>query len=71
MGLNIPDSEYYTITGKYDEEKSDYVEPLLDWYLNHYPAPSWSHVATALYNYEEHEVLQALRDQIPQLTGIL
>ena len=59
---------YDTIASQY-QEKSDRVEPLINWYLSHHPSPSWAHVATALYDREEHEVLQTLRAQVPQLKG--
>lgn len=66
--LDICDSVYKTYAKQYQEE-SDLVEPLIDWYLSHHPAPSWVHVATALYNMERHELLKALRDHVSQLQG--
>ena len=50
-------------------EHSDDVQGLCEWYLTHHPAPSWLHVATALYSYIEHDVLEVLRSQVHYLKG--
>ena len=70
VNLHIPVSVYDMIYRQY-QEKPDREESLIDWYLSHHPAPSWGHVATSLYNMWEHEVLQAVRNQVPQLKGMI
>ena len=45
------------------------VQGFCEWYLTHHPAPSWLHVATALYRCGEHDVLEVLRSQVHYLKG--
>ena len=59
--LNIPDS----VRRKHRDD----VQGLCEWYLTHHPAPSWLHVATALYSGKEHDVLEVLRSQVHYLKG--
>ena len=59
--LDIPGSVY--------RKHHDDVQGLREWYLTHHPAPSWLHVATALYSSGEHDVLEVLRSQVHYLKG--
>ena len=61
--LDIPDSVYLEHS---DETR---VQGLCEWYLTHHPAPSWLHVATALYRRGEHDMLDVLRSQVHYLKG--
>jgi hypothetical protein len=40
-----------------------------EWYISHHPAPSWLHVAGALYCAGEHHTLALLREQFSYLKG--
>ena len=66
--LDIPDSQYSAIEAQHTT-KAALVEAVMVWYLTHHPAPSWQHVAQALYQRGEHDVLRTLRDQVPHLKG--
>ena len=66
--LDIPDSVQFSIESQH-HKKSELVEALMKWYLTHHPAPSWTHVMSALYDGREHAVLQTLRGQLPHLKG--
>ena len=48
--------------------KSDPAE-LVKWYLSNHPAPSWEHVADALYLCRQHDVLEELSSQVDYLKG--
>ena len=61
--LDIPRSVYR----KHSRETR--VQVSCEWYLTHHPAPSWLHVATALYGCREHDVLEVLRSQVHYLKG--
>ena len=61
--LDIPRSVYR----KHSDETR--VQVSCEWYLTHHPAPSWLHVATALYDCGEHDVLEVLRSQVHYLKG--
>ena len=61
--LEIPYSVYIEHS---DETR---VQGLCEWYLTHHPAPSWLHVATALYSCRDHDVLEVLRSQVHYLKG--
>ena len=67
-GLHIPRSTGNTLKRQYPN-RGDRAQALAQWYLSHHPAPSWRHVSWALYDRGEHEVLQSLREQVPQLKG--
>ena len=62
--LDIPDSVYW----KHSDE-TQRVQGLCEWYLTHHPAPSWLHVAIALYSRGEHDILEVLRSQVHYLKG--
>ena len=63
-GLDIPYSVYWQ-----HRDEAQHVQGLCEWYLTHHPAPSWLHVATALYLSREHDVLEVLRSQVHYLKG--
>ena len=62
--LDIPLSIYNEHS---DEAQS--VQVLCEWYITHHPAPSWLHVANALYRCREHDALDVLRSQVHYLKG--
>ena len=68
--LDIPMSVWESISRKADASTAAWR-----WYLHHHPAPSWIHVADALYRYggwydvRYHTVLEGLKDQVPSLKG--
>ena len=66
--LDIPGSVYDTIIRQHSSD-TDCNTALLEWYFHNHPAPSWRHVADALYREAEHTVLAGLKDQIPSLKG--
>ena len=63
--LCIHESVYDDIMKQHGDEP---VEALCEWYLTNHPAPSWRHVAYALYESKEQDVLTELR--ILYLKGI-
>ncbi len=56
----IPDSKYEALKQQHPDG-AQWKKAACVWYLTEHPAPSWSHVATALYIIEEHAVLDVLR----------
>ena len=60
--LNIPQSEDQIIKAKHSDE-AQRKKALCRWYLDNHPAPSWKHVADALYRYGDHVVLDVLQSQ--------
>ena len=60
--LDIPDSEHIKIMAKHSDE-AQCKRALCRWYLDNHPAPSWKHVADALYLYGDHVVLDVLQSQ--------
>ena len=67
--LQIPDSVYSTIRKQYSSDKEAANRAGFDWYLNNYPAPSWEHVASVLYDNGCHDTLAILKDQVSSLKG--
>ena len=49
--------------------KAQRVQSWCEWYLTNHPAPSWLHVAGALYRSREHDTLNILRSQFQYLKG--
>ena len=66
--LDISLSVRRTIRRQYSSE-TDYNTAVWEWYLQNHPAPSWRHVANALYCVKEFEVLEGVKDQVPSLKG--
>ena len=60
--LNIPVVLVY-------RKQTQHVQGLCKLYLTHHPAPSWLHLATALYGGGEHDILDVLRSQVHYLKG--
>jgi hypothetical protein len=60
--LGISSSTYIDISKRVTDE-TQLKMALLEWYLDSHPAPSWKHVADALYRYGEHDILDILRSQ--------
>ena len=60
--LHIPYSEEKKIKVKHSDE-AQRKEALCRWYLDNHPAPSWKHVADALYQWGDHVVLDVLQSQ--------
>ena len=68
MWLDIPYSVYNDTWHKHSEN-AQRVQGWCEWYLTHHPAPSWLHVANALYCCGEHDTLDDLRSQVHYLKG--
>jgi hypothetical protein len=49
--------------------QADRVKSSCEWYLANHPAPSWLHVARALYYAREHNVLFLLTNRFGYLSG--
>ena len=60
--LDIPDSVRESII-KQHSSMSQHKEACWEWYLNNHPSPSWRYIASILYNFNEHEVLEVLKSQ--------
>ena len=60
--LNTPISEKLKIKAKHSDE-AQRKKALCRWYLDNHPAPSWKHVADALYRYGDHVILDVLQSQ--------
>ncbi len=58
----IPDSVYSDIAHQ-NSNVSQLKKDLWEWYLKNHPFPSWKHIADALYQYGEHDVLDVLKDR--------
>ncbi len=58
--LDIPESVYDDISQQHSDE-SQKKNALWEWYLNNHPSPSWKHMAEALYQCGDHDVLDVLR----------
>ena len=63
-GLDIPESQWYQIKSQY-RTAGERQSALLQTYLTSHPAPSWQHVATALYERRLHTVLQRVQTMLP------
>ena len=62
--LNIPDSQLDRIRSQYSTA-SERRTALLQTYLTSHPAPSWQHVADALYCSRCHAVLERVQRMFP------
>ena len=68
--LDIPGNVWESISSKADTSTA-----VWQWYLHNNPAPSWIHIADALYRsggwngVKYHLVLKSLKDQVPSLKG--
>ena len=62
--LNVPWSWLDKIRSQYSTER-ERKSALLHTYLTSYPAPSWQHVADALYRFLFHAVLERLQTMFP------
>ena len=60
--LEIPDSVYDSIINQHSS-MSQHKEACWEWYLNNHPSPSWRYIASILYNFNEHGVLEVLKSQ--------
>ena len=71
--LHIPERVYSAVIEQAPSQglkvTTQVTSQLCEWYLVNHPSPSWSHVADALYYWEEHEALEVLRDEVPSLKG--
>ena len=66
-GLNVPVSQRDEIRSQYST-KRERKSALLHTYLTSHPAPSWQHVADALYRYRDgkfHAVLERVQTMFP------
>ena len=69
--LNIPENEWVLSISK----EADVSTAAWQWYLHNHPAPSWIHIADALYRcgwvygVRYHTMLEGLKDQISSLKG--
>jgi hypothetical protein len=66
--LHIPSSVYLDIRRQH-KNSADRVKGWCEWYVSHHPAPSWLHVAGALYHAREHNTLAVVKDKIGYLKG--
>ena len=67
----LSNSMYYAILRQHSiSDTALHKKSLCEWYLANHPAPSWRHVADALYRGVEHGVLEVVRDQVQYLKGI-
>ena len=64
VGLDIPLSQWRQIVSQY-RTAGERQSALLQTYLTSHPAPSWQHVATALYKCELHTVLERVQTMFP------
>ena len=65
--LNVPESQLDGIRSQYST-KRERKSALLHTYLTSHPAPSWQHVAGALYAYDDgefHAVLERVQKMFP------
>ena len=62
--LDVPWSQQDKILSQYSTER-ERKSALLHTYLTFYPAPSWQHVADALYRYDYHAVLERVQTMFP------
>ena len=71
--LDIPTSVYSDIENQHseDEDSADqqHMQGVFEWYLANHPAPSWLHVATALYNSAEEDLVYDLTNKVECLKG--
>ena len=66
--------DYLDISLSVWESISRKADAVWQWYLHKHPAPSWIHIADALYcgglyDIKYHTVLEGLKDQVPSLKG--
>ncbi len=66
--LNLPCSVYESIKQRHNNPSQCRIASL-KWYQSSHPAPSWRHVADALYLMGEHDILDALSRDIHYLKG--
>ena len=64
--LDVSSSEFNAIK----DQSTNKAEGVAAWYLTNHPAPSWTHIAVALYEKKEHEVLKTLKEKVHYLKGI-
>ena len=64
FGLNIPWSKWQQIESEY-RMAGERQSALLQTYLTFHPAPSWQHVATAIYEECLHSVLETVQTMFP------
>jgi len=69
IGLHIQFSAYYTIKKKHPTDSTQRRRAWCEWYLTNHLAPSWSHVAYALYEGGEHDILEELGNKVHYLKG--
>ena len=67
--LDIPESAWESLSGE-----DDVTTATWQWYLENHPAPSWIHIAEALYrqgrvNMQYHIQLERLKSQIPSINS--
>ena len=67
LWLDIPDAVFRDIDQH--STMAQCVQGWCEWYLKNHPAPSWLHVADALYRSREHDILIVLRSQVQYLKG--
>jgi hypothetical protein len=60
--LDIPTAKFRDIRKNYPDELQR-KKAMLEWYVDNHPAPSWKHVANALYSNHKEDVLDILRSQ--------
>ena len=63
-GLDIPWSQWRQIESQY-RTAGERQSTLLQTYLTSHPAPSWQQVATALYEWRLHAVLERVQTMFP------
>ena len=68
--LGITESVRDSISKQHSRE-TDHNAAMWEWYLHNHHAPSWRHLANALYCALQHTVLEGLKDQVPSLKGEL
>ena len=66
--LDIPSFVYADLKRQHSDPAL-FEKSLCEWYLSNHPAPSWRHVAEALYRGREHDVLEVVRNQVQYLKG--
>ena len=69
--LDFPLHQYEEIKDQHSSNRTECNNALCEWYLTNHPAPSWRHVAEALYHNEQHEVLEVLMNKVDYLKGIM
>ena len=69
--IDIPETVWESTLSR----EADVNSAACQWYLHNHPAPSWRHVADALYlcggayGVKWHTVLEGVKDQVPSLKG--